>query len=282
MPLPGFIFYDGDLLPASGVSLSPANRSFRYGDGFFETIRMVNGQIPLWELHGNRLFRSLQKMHFQQPDHLTKKYFFEAITAVAGKNGHSACARVRISFFRGDGGLMEMNDHFPHHIVQTWPLDPAYVQLNRNGLHIGLFTGAKKICDDYSSIKHNNCLPYVMAALHAQQRGWDEALVLNPHHRIAEATIANVFIVKNGVVHTPSLEEGCVDGVMRRYMLEQFDIHNVSFSEKALSVTDMEEADEVFLTNALYGMRWVERLGEKVYGKEVTSLLYDKIVAGVG
>jgi len=278
MPLTGFIFYDGNLLPAGEVSLSPANRSFRYGDGFFETIRMVNGKMPLWELHGDRLLRSLQKMHFQQPEHLTKKYFSEAITAVAGKNGHSACARIRISFFRGDGGLMEMNDHFPHHIIQTWPLDTGYAQLNEKGLHIGLFTGAKKVCDEYSSIKHNNCLPYVMAALHAQQQGWDDALVLNPYHRIAEATIANVFIVKNGVVYTPVLEEGCVDGVMRRYMLRQFDIHNMPFSEKGLSVTDLEEADEVFLTNGLYGMRWVERFHEKSYGNEMASFLYNKII----
>ena len=80
----------------------------------------------------------------------------------------------------------------------------------------------------FSHIKTNNYLPYLMGALWAKENKLDDAVILNNYNRVADATIANIFLVKNSIITTPSLSEGCVDGVMRKYLLHSFQKENIS------------------------------------------------------
>lgn len=272
------IFYNGSITKTSKVSISPDNRSFRYGDGFFETMKMVNGRIILNQLHMDRLFNSLERMHFQCPDYFTPDYILSHAQVLAKKNSHDKLARVRCTVFRGDGGLYEVNNHFPHHLIQTWPLEPASQSMNTNGLLVDFFADARKTCDQYSSIKTNNYLPSIMGALWAKQHKLNDALLLNPYDRIADATIGNVFIVKNGIITTPSLDEGPVNGIMRRYLLECFRQENIPSEVKSITQDDILKASEVFLTNAVSGIRWVRQVGGKEYANPVSAMLYRKFV----
>lgn len=137
--------------------------------------------------------------------------------------------------------------------------------MNENGLDIGLFEDGWKSCDAFSNLKSNNYQLYALAAQFAKQQKWNEALVLNQHQRICDATIANVFFLKDNVLHTPHLKEGGVNGVMRNYLIAQLHSANVQIVEGAYSVTDLLHADELFLTNAMYGIRWVKLFGQKSY-----------------
>ncbi|NCI48006.1 aminotransferase class IV [Sediminibacterium soli] len=282
MSLPQFVFYNGEIMPADELCLSPDNRSFRYGDGFFETIRMVNGRIPLFDLHTDRFFRSLQAMYFNRPATCTKAYLQESIGSLAQRNGHTASARIRITVFRSEGGLFDAKDHFPNHIIQSWPLDPAYALLNETGLRMGVYRGARKTCDDYSSLKHNNYLPSLMGALFAKKEQWDDVLLLNPYDGVADATIANVFIVKEQTVLTPRLQDGCVGGVMRQYLLNRFRENGIAFAEKPITEQALRQADELFLTNALYGMRWVKELDGKSFGNAMARSVYHQFIQPLG
>ncbi|CAF1525226.1 unnamed protein product, partial [Adineta steineri] len=76
--------------------------------------------------------------------------------------------------------------------------------------------------------------------------------VLNSNDTIADATIANMFIVKDGIIKTPSLDEGCIAGIMRRYLLQCFDKEEILFKETKIEVKDIFEADEIFLTNTIF------------------------------
>lgn len=273
-----FLFYNGKISKAGKPLLSPDNRSFRYGDGFFETIKLVNGRLPLAELHFERLFASLEQMQFQRPTYLTPVYLEEQIKTLAKKNYHHKQARVRVTIFRGDGGLYETENHYPHHLIQTWDLNPANNQLNENGLIAGVYQAARKTADAFSHIKTNNYLPYLMAALWAKKEKLNDALLLNPFGRVADATIANVFVVKDGMVKTPALSEGPVSGVMRRHLLQCMRKENIPVEEGQLEAEDVLEAQELFLSNGIYGIRWVKQLGDNNYTNQLSSMLYRKFV----
>ncbi len=272
-----FLFYNGKISKTGKPLILPDNRSFRYGDGFFETMKMENGNIRLSNYHFERLFTSLDKLGFQQPVYFTRDYLTDQIEQLARKNFHHKLARIRVTIFRGEGGLYDVANHFPHHLVQSLELHPSNNQFNENGLDLGLFTDARKVCDGFSHIKSNNFLSYAMAAIWAKERKLNDALLLNPFDRIADATIANVFLVKDGLVKTPALTEGPVNGVMRRHLLRLMRDENIPVEETQVSYEDLEQASEIFLSNAIYGIRWVKQLGENEYGKQLAPLLHKKI-----
>ena len=273
-----FLSYDGKITKTGKPLISPDNRSFRYGDGFFETMKMVNGKIILGDLHFERLFSSLDLLQFQKPIYFTPDYLQEQIVTLAKKNTHSKLARIRVTIFRDEGGLYDVKDHFPHHLIQTWELNPATNVLNQNGLVLGIYKDARKVCDHFSHVKSNNYLAYVMAALWAKQQKLNDVLLLNPYDRIADATIANVFIVKDGVIKTPALSEGCVSGVMRKHLLQSLRKENMPVEETQLQVEDVLQASEIFLTNAVYGIKWVKQLDDNGYTNQLSSLLHKKLI----
>ena len=270
--------YNGSLYHSDKLFISPDNRSFRYGDGFFETMKMVNGKIILADYHFERLFQSLELMQFEKPAWYTAAYLEEQVLNLAKQNGHEQLARIRLTIFRGDGGLYDTENNFPNFIIQTWEMNIAFNRFNENGLVLDIFPDARKTCDLFSGIKSNNYLPYVMAAFWAKKNKLNEALILNSNERIAEATIANIFIVKDGVIKTPALSEGCVNGVTRKYLLKCLRDENIPVQETWVSVDDVLSASEVFLTNAAYHLKWVSSVGESNYKKQLSAHLYDKFI----
>ena len=266
--LNGKIFRSGKLL------ISPDNRSFRYGDGCFETIKIVKGKILLQDYHFERLFSSLALLQFELPGFFTPAFLQQQILALAKLNGHEKLARVRLTLFRGNGGLYDVENHSPNYCIQTWQLNPANNLLNENGLVVDIFTDAHKVADKFSSIKSNNYLSYAMAALWAKKNKLNDAIMLNPYNQVADATIANVFIVKDGIVQTPALTEGPVNGNMRRYLLTCLREQNIPVAEKTISADDLEQASEIFLTNVIYGIRWVKQLGKNNYQNQLAALFH--------
>jgi aminodeoxychorismate lyase len=270
--------YNGKLYRFDKLLISADNRSFRYGDGFFETMKMSKGKIVLNDYHFERLFSSLELLQFEKPDYFTAEYLLQQITELAKKNDHLKLSRIRLIVFRGNGGLFDPESLFPNYIIQTSGYDRAYAQLNKNGFVIDIFKDARKAYDNYSHIKSNNYLSCVMAALWAKKNNLNDSLILNACNRIAEATIANVFILKDGIVKTPSLAEGCVSGVMRRWLLKCMREEGIPVEETLLTVDEVLQASEVFLTNASYGIRWVKRCGKSEYNNPFSVKLYKQFI----
>src|SRR3954451_7155972 len=107
------LIYNDRLHPSNALLISPNNRSFRYGDGFFETMKMINGKIILEALHMERLFHSLQLMQFDKPDYFTPAYIHQQIQDLVIANNHQQLARVRLVVSRGEGGLYDVEDNAP-------------------------------------------------------------------------------------------------------------------------------------------------------------------------
>jgi branched-chain amino acid aminotransferase len=270
-----FVSLNGKLLPDNEPVFLAANRSYRYGDGLFETVKVRDGKLVLGAFHFERLFGGLSLLDYNIPAHFTTSQIEVEILSLCQENGCEKSARVRLSVSRGDGGLYDDAGSF-HYLVECWPLTNNVDKLNEEGLIIDIFSGARKACDTFSNLKSANFLPYVMAARFAHQQKLDDAIVLNQHGRIADATIANIFIIKNDILVTPPLAEGCVDGVMRRWLKEQGTRFRVQ--EEPLSIADLGMADELFLTNAMYGIRWVKHFREKTYGNSQTQEIYKAFI----
>jgi len=255
-----------------------ANRGYRYGDGLFETMKMINGKVILANYHFERLFNGIKLLQFGIPSLFKVANLQKEILAVCKKNKCEGLARIRLSVFRGDGGLYDETKNL-HYLIESWPADKTVNQLNKNGLTIDIFPDLQKTCDVFSNLKSANFLPYVMAAQYAKAHQLNDSIVSNVKGKIADATIANVFLVKKDLIITPALTEGCVNGVMRRYLVEKLKGSHFDMREGVVTKNDLETFDEVFLTNALYGIKWVGQFRNKKYEHTTTLKIYEEFLA---
>lgn len=255
----GKMILNGALVNDANLVAGASNRGLRFGDGIFETFRVVKGIIQLEDLHFERFYRGLKALGFDYPQHLNAGLLRTQIGALCESNGHRI-ARVRLTVFRGDGGLYDPANHAANYIIQSWALDSENWTFNENGLVAGIYPDARKTMDSFSSLKTNNFLCYAMGALHAKKMQWNDSIIFNAAGDICETTIANIFIVKNGQVSTPALSEGCIAGVVRTWLLGQLHSRGIFAEEKQITKTELMSADEVFLTNSIYGLRWIKSI----------------------
>jgi branched-chain amino acid aminotransferase len=280
--MPELLNFNGAILRSDAAILTADNRSFRYGDGLFETIRVKNGQICLESYHFDRLMAGIRLIQLTTPPFFTPAYLTKQILSLCEKNGHSQLARIRLVVFRSAGGFgvkVATEEPDAHFVIQSWPLASGINAFDTNGLVIDLFPSGRKACDPFANLKSNNYLLYVMAALYARDHHLDDCLVLNSHGRIADSSIANLFYCsKDGEIFTPPLSEGCVGGVMRRFLLDFLPKAGFTVREKETTVEDLEDAEAVFLSNALRGIQWVRSFRRAVYDAQVPIAIQKAMV----
>ena len=182
-----------------------SNRSYRYGDGLFETMKMQNGTIELSIFHFERLFDGLNLLKFIIPKLFTKEKLEQEVLQLCRKNNCDSLARIRFSVFRGNGGLYDENKTLQY-VIESWPLSSTINSLNENGLLIYIYPDAEKSCYKFSNLKSANFLPYSMAALYAKENKLNDCLVFNTSGGVADSTIANIFLIKGDTISTPSLD----------------------------------------------------------------------------
>jgi aminodeoxychorismate lyase len=265
---------NGKIINENNAVVAVNNRSFRYGDGYFETIKMCNSKIILAEAHFSRMFATLAQLQFDIPSYYTPTYFTEQILQLATKNAHQKCGRIRLTFYRGNGGLYDAENNNANYVIQTWALNTENNKLNENGLVIGLYTNGFKAADPFANLKTNNFLLYAMAAMYAKQQHWNDALVLNHSGTIADSTIANIFIIKNNQITTPPLSSGPIAGTMRQYLLQQLPALGFSIVEAAIAEQDLIAADACFLANSIYGIKWVRQYNNTNYASQQIIEIY--------
>ncbi len=270
------ICYNGRLLPADQPVFQADNRSYRYGDGLFETMRVFDGRILLANLHFDRFFKGLEILGIIPPKLLDRETLAGQVIGLAKKNKAESSGRVRLSGFRGNGGILEGRDDL-HWLVECWPLEQSVDEFNQNGLVLGIYPFARKSCDPFANLKSASFQPYSLAARYAKKQQWNDALVLNSAGKIADSTIANIFIVNNGIFSTPALHQGCVDGVMRRFLVRWLKDNGYEVNETVIDEDALADADEVILTNAIRGIRWVGSYGDEGYGQIISSEIHREV-----
>lgn len=259
-----FYNYNGKIFNENENIIGPTNRGLRYGDGIFETIKFKNATIILADDHFKRMWQGMKALQFSIPIHLTFEKLTAEINALIKKNKLKE-ARIRITVIRSDGGIYDPKNDTPNYIIEAIKLPEDNGLLNINGLQICIYEVALKSIDLFSNLKNNNYLPYFMGAKFAKQQQCNDALILNSKGNICDSTIANIFFIKDKIIYTSALSEGCVAGVMRNWLINTLRILNYKVEEIIVTKSILCEADEVFLSNSIYNIRWVGSLGDKNY-----------------
>jgi branched-chain amino acid aminotransferase len=283
------INFNGDLFPDDQPIFTAGNRSFRYGDGLFESIRAFDGRLPFFQLHWQRLTAGMDCLKLERPNHFTPAFFENEIAKLTNQRGNW---RIRLTVWRSGGGLYTPETNLPHFLIEATPLPSNRFELNETGLSIGIYNQSPLPISQFpnstnfsisqfpiSNFKLNASLPFVLAALHKQALGLDDCLLRNTAGRLACATSANIFWVKNGQLHTPPLTEGCVAGTLRATVLSIAKTLKIKAVEKRLRLDAHATAEEVFLTNAVQGIRWVRQIEgmEARYENGLAKLLFEEL-----
>ena len=265
------IVHNGSFVPAGRPVLGPGNRSFKWGDGLFETIRVHRRKIALQPLHFERLFTGLTLLQIDVPWQFTAEALVEAIAELCTRNQCAESARVRLAVYRDE-------NNNAGYTIEAVPLEqPA----TKSAGVIGLYPFARKSTDAFSSVKSASFLPYVLAARFAAEKGWDDALVLNTDGAVCDSSKANIFLIKKEEVYTPPLNSGCVAGVMRRFLVERLHAEGRAVHQRAIREQDLLEADEIFLTNAVMGIQPIERFGDKTYPFIQSASIQQRLVSTI-
>lgn len=262
--------YNGAFLPAEQPLFTAQNRSFRYGDGIFETMKFANGQLLLAAYHFDRFFTGLQLLRLKWDASRTPGLLTAQVAALCEKNNCTALARVRLAAFR-------TSDDQAGYVIEANPLHPETQQWNREGWTLEVYPFVRKSCDAFANLKSANYLPYVLAGAYAKEKGVSECLVLNSENALCDGSRTNLFLLVQGELYTPALNQGCVSGVMRRYVIDRLKNLDYAVHQTAITEEKLLAADEVFCTNALEGMRWVRRFRQKTFAANQTGHLYAQL-----
>lgn len=263
-----WVCHNGSFVEAQQPLFPASNRSFKYGDGLFETARFYRGRLLLASYHFERLFSGMQLLNMQP--HFTATQLTEGVTTLCAKNHCSALARVRITIYREE-------DNQASFVLEAVPLEEATLHWNGAGWKLVLYPFARKSCDVFANLKTANYLHYVMAAQYAAQHNVQESLVLNMHNHICDGSKTNVFYIQGDDVYTPALPEGCVAGVMRRTVIEFLKQEGIAVHQQHVTEEDLLQADHVFVTNAVEGLRWVQQLSDRTYTHGILKKWHDDL-----
>jgi branched-chain amino acid aminotransferase len=266
-----FLCFNGDFLPHNEPVFTAQNRSFRYGDGVFETMKIYYGKIILDSFHFDRLFLSLKMLQIKND--WNKTDLAELVLELCKKNGCIDLARVRLAVFRNNGNRAEF-------VIEANAISADTNQWNEKGLTIDVYPYARKNPDAFSNLKTANFLPYVLAELFAKERGLDDALVLNASNFLCDTSKANIFLIRDNEIYTPALHQGCISGVMRRFLLEALKKNN-RIHQDEISEQQLLEADEVFLTNSIFDLRWVQKFRSKIYSGDQSFAIHRQIISAL-
>lgn len=274
--MPLFLNFNGEILPADSKLFTSGNRSFRYGDGLFESMRLMKGKLKFADMHADRLQRGMKALKidgYSQTDAWFLKNKAEEL-ATRNKVKH---ARLRLTIYRDAEGLYTPTQNKMGYCLELQPLDEPRYFLNEKGLIMDVFTDLPKPSNYLSNIKTCNSLIYIMAGIYKEQNRLDDVFLLNQNGYLCEASSSNIFIWYNNHLYTPALSEGCVEGVMRQVVINLAKANNIEVTEAQINPEILYEADEVFLTNAARGIQSVMGFGVKRYFNRLSKGLLDEL-----
>jgi branched-chain amino acid aminotransferase len=246
--------------------------------GLIETIKVVNGRLVFKNLHIERLNNGLKLLNvpiniYQLEDRILRLLKYECLS----KGLKNIKLRIEVQKNR-------LHEYMPEIGELKWnitikPLEQNKFTLNEKSIKIGVFLKDKKIIDEFSNLKHTDREIYSRAYAFATENNLNEALVFNTQNFLADATIYNVFIVKDKKIYTPTLADAPVDGTVRKLLLNR--IKQLNIIEKNITVEDVYMADEIFLTNAIKGIQIATHLEDKILDNDISIQVFNEFKATV-
>jgi len=271
------VWINGKLVDIDKAKVSIFDRGFLYGDGVFETMRSYAGTVFKLDAHLNRLHISLDVLGIRPP--CARKRLEDAVYRTLRANALKS-AYIKLTVTRGEGrfGISHKDAFRPNTMIVAKDFEgyPAWMFLK--GISAKVTGNRQNDLSVLSRVKSLNFLGYIMARFEAQDMGYDEAILANTKGHIAEAATSNIFLVRKGVLITPSLLAGILPGITRATVIGIARKLGLPVREKAVTHGELVSADEVFLTNSLAEVLPVTRVDGRCIGKgrpgDITKLLH--------
>lgn len=260
-----YVNNNGELLENDGPTIEAGNRGYLYGDGLFESIRVINGEPINLNVHILRMLEGMAVLKMRIPAFFTKDFFYKQIKEVLAQSQITEGAKVRLSIDRMSGGTYRPISNEVTYFIEAYPLENNFFKLNTKGIEVDLYQTIKKEKNCLSGFKTKNSLPFVMASIEAIEKKLDDILLTDKKGAVVESTSSNIFLVSNGILYTPGLEEGCVGGTMRMTIINLALENNMRVYESPMMPQSLFYADEMFLTNAINGITWIGGFRTKRY-----------------
>lgn len=271
-----YINFNGFIYEETEKVFTIKNRAWRYGDGLFETIRIIDGQPCFLEDHFLRLKRGMEVLKMQSSS-ISFNELKVQIDKLLEKNRINKGGRVRLSVYRTGSGLYMPENESKSYVIETTPLSNNFYTLNDKGLNVDVYNEIRRSRNILSQIKTTNNIPHVLTAIYKKENKLDDCIVLNDQGRIVEAISSNIFLYKNNNLYTPSLDEGCMSGVMRKQIIRIAKELNINVFEGIINGSMLLQADELFLTNAITGLQWAVSYRQKRYFNKATKKILDSL-----
>lgn len=268
-----YVNNNGTILSNDGPTILPGNRGHLYGDGVFESIRIMDGKILNLENHISRLLEGAKAAKMRTPTYFTTTFFEEKIIDLLTKSKIILGGRCRLSLDRMNGGsyLPETNECTFY--IEVYPYEVSHFELNAKGFEIDIYQEIKIQKNFLSNYKTKSGLNYVMAAISAQEQGLDDLFLIDYKGNIIETSSCNIFIVGNGVLYTPGLELGCLAGTMRMQIINLALANGIKVYECPILPQHLLSADEIIMTNAIRGINWIGGYRTKRYSNNMSRKL---------
>ena len=264
--------HNGVLVSVSDSKIGPGNRAFKYGDGVFDTLKYEDGVLQFFEDHYFRLMSSMRMLRMKIPMDFTLDYYESQIRKTLEANNLTESGRVRANVYRADGGFYTPETNQINFLIEAQPLKRHKV----DEVEIELFKDFPITSGLLSTIKTNNRLVNVLGSIYAKENGFQNCVLINEKKEVVETLNSNIFLVKGTVVITPSLESGCINGIIRKKLIEVLKkAEDFSIQESHISPFDLLKVDEVFLTNSINEIQSVHRYRKKKFVTERTAQIVE-------
>jgi branched-chain amino acid aminotransferase len=250
------------------INRNQINRSFFYGDLLFETIRIKEGLPMYLHLHVARLNRGAKLLQLNQED--LNEQQIQSMLQNHIQTHTLVDARLRLTLYRGGEGTYRFTHAVPQFHIHSEPLQPELSICKM----LGVYSDMKRMIHPTSTIKTGQALTQVMAGIAATQNGWDDCVVLNEKGNASCTIQSNIFLLQNGKLKTTDALQGSVCGVMQQVVS---DCCGLPVEFGAITLNEMYDAEEIFLTNAIRKVSPVLAFNGRALNADFARLLYGLI-----
>lgn len=255
-----FHIINGQIKSSQDLCISAFDRGLTLGHGLFETILANNNKLPLLKYHWKRLVDSASKLDINLTfDYRSLNQMILKLLSMNQLGNQVAVLRLTITDGISSRGLISTIKQAPTYILTAAPI------LNKNNatLSATIVSIKRNELSPTCNIKTISFLDNVLAKKEAVTKGYDEAFLLNTKAEVAEGAISNIFVVKNNIIYTPPVSSGALPGIIRSILLKKIFYKNIQ--EKIIHTKELLEADEIFISNALIGIKPIHQVDDKIY-----------------
>ena len=278
------INFNGELVSEERILFNKIKRAFNYGDGFFETIRIVNGKPIFIERHFKRIVIGLKHLKINYSKKFNLNFLSDNISELININNIKSGGKIKVYIFRSGMGTYKPTTNDICFIIESLKVENNLYKLNHKGFLVDVFKDYKKQINYLSSFKSSSSLLYVLASLHSIDNHLDDSLILNENNEIIESSNSNIFILLDNKIITPPLNSGCISGIMRIELMNIINDIGFTVLERKIVSDDLLNSKEIFLSNVVSGINWVGGYKQTRYyntlSKKIIKELNKKLVIG--